>query len=91
MIPNEEKYYTQALQRVDKAWRQYKHDLKKRYFIPNEKTIREICVYPPNEVSKNNWVYLVNYWNSDKGKVSFNYKNIAITTKSYVLVQYFLL
>ncbi|XP_021726875.1 uncharacterized protein LOC110694022 [Chenopodium quinoa] len=68
VIPNEEKYYTQALQRVDEVWRGYKHDLKKRYFKPAEKSIREICDNPANGVRKNNWVNLVKYWNSEKGK-----------------------
>ncbi|XP_021743224.1 uncharacterized protein LOC110709321 [Chenopodium quinoa] len=53
---------------VDKVWRNYKHDLKKRYFKPDEKSITEIVDNPPNGVSKSNWVNLVNYWNSERGK-----------------------
>ncbi|XP_021756660.1 uncharacterized protein LOC110721778 isoform X2 [Chenopodium quinoa] len=68
VIPDEEKYYTQALQRVDKVWRNYKHDHKKRYFKPDEKSITEIVDNPPNGVSKSNWVNLVNYWNLERGK-----------------------
>uniref|UniRef100_A0A803MZT4 Transposase, Ptta/En/Spm, plant n=1 Tax=Chenopodium quinoa TaxID=63459 RepID=A0A803MZT4_CHEQI len=34
----------------------------------HEKSITEIVDNPPNGVSKSNWVNLVNYWNSERGK-----------------------
>lgn len=75
MIPDDELIDTLCLQRVDKVWRQYKYDLKQRYFKPDVKSIQEICESVPNGVSRQNWLDLVKYWNSDKGqKLSKNGK-----------------
>ncbi|KAL2929347.1 Seed lectin subunit I [Bienertia sinuspersici] len=38
IIPNDEVYDKLALQRVDKYWRHYKHELKKTFFHPDKKT-----------------------------------------------------
>ncbi|XP_056694816.1 uncharacterized protein [Spinacia oleracea] len=71
VIPDDTKYEDLALQRVDRVWRQYKYEIKKKYFKPNEKTIEAIKKEVPPGVSKQDWVNLVNYWDSSKGKVSF--------------------
>ncbi|KAL2904046.1 Mitochondrial cardiolipin hydrolase, partial [Bienertia sinuspersici] len=38
IIPDDEVYDKLALQRVDKYWRHYKHELKKTFFHPDKKT-----------------------------------------------------
>lgn len=76
MIPDDELIDTLCLQRVDKVWRQYKYDLKQRYFKPDVKSIQEICESVPNGVSRQNWLDLVKYWNSDKGQVCFHYMDL---------------
>ena len=71
VILDDTKYNDLALQRVDRVWRQYKYEIKKKYFKPNEKTIEAIKKEVTPGVSKQDWVNLVNYWDSSKGKVSF--------------------
>ncbi|KAL2944171.1 Endothelial differentiation-related factor 1 [Bienertia sinuspersici] len=41
IIPNDEVYDKLALQRVDKYWRHYKHELKKTFFHLDKKTIEQ--------------------------------------------------
>ncbi|KAL2901251.1 Oocyte zinc finger protein XlCOF10, partial [Bienertia sinuspersici] len=69
VIPDGAKYDKQAPKRANKAWRQYRFSLKKEYYKPNEKTLDEMCSQvPPSGISSNNWIKLVKYWHSDKGK-----------------------
>ncbi|KAL2926171.1 Enolase [Bienertia sinuspersici] len=69
VIPDGAEYDKQALKRANKAWRQYRFSLKKEYYKPNEKTLDEMCnQVPPSGISSNNWIKLVKYWHSDKGK-----------------------
>ncbi|KAL2898048.1 DNA-directed RNA polymerase subunit beta [Bienertia sinuspersici] len=69
VIPDGAEYDKQALKRANKAWRQYRFSLKKEYYKPKEKTLDEMCSQvPPSGISSNNWIKLVKYWHSDKGK-----------------------
>ncbi|KAL2892632.1 DNA-directed RNA polymerase subunit beta [Bienertia sinuspersici] len=69
VIPDGAEYDKQALKRANKAWRQYRFSLKKEYYKPKEKTLDEMCSQvPPSGISSNNWIKLVKYWYSDKGK-----------------------
>ncbi|XP_021761037.1 uncharacterized protein LOC110725877 isoform X2 [Chenopodium quinoa] len=68
VIPDGKEYDKQALQRANKAWRQYKFELKKPYFKPKEKTMGEMKTQPPAGISPLNWTVLVDYWYSDKAQ-----------------------
>ncbi|KAL2923397.1 Alpha-2-macroglobulin, partial [Bienertia sinuspersici] len=69
VIPYGAEYDKQALKRANKAWRQYRFSLKKEYYKPKEKTLDEMCSQvPPSGISSNNWIKLVKYWHSEKGK-----------------------
>ncbi|KAL2905656.1 DNA-directed RNA polymerase subunit beta, partial [Bienertia sinuspersici] len=69
VIPDSVGYDKKALMRANKAWRQYKFSLKKEYYKPKEKTLDEMCSQvPPSRISSNNWIKLVKYWHSEKGK-----------------------
>ncbi|KAL2904735.1 Alpha-2-macroglobulin, partial [Bienertia sinuspersici] len=69
VIPDGAEYDKQALKRANKAWRQYRFSLKKEYYKPKEKTLDEMCSQvPPSGISSNNWIKLVKYWHSEKGK-----------------------
>ncbi|XP_021755723.1 uncharacterized protein LOC110720933 isoform X2 [Chenopodium quinoa] len=69
VIPIGELYNKAALKRVNKSWRQYKFNLKKDYYKPTEKTLEEMCsATPPHGISSQNWVKLLKYWDSEKGK-----------------------
>ncbi|KAL2935820.1 50S ribosomal protein L9 chloroplastic, partial [Bienertia sinuspersici] len=75
VIPDGAEYDKQALKRANKAWRQYRFSLKKEYYKPKEKTLDEMCSQvPPSGISSNNWIKLVKYWHSDKGKDDVNAK-----------------
>ncbi|KAL2937916.1 Cortactin-binding protein 2, partial [Bienertia sinuspersici] len=68
IIPNDEVYDKLALQRVDKYWRHYKHELKKTFFHPDKKTIEQHYDPVPSGHTSNDWIKLVNYWFSPKGQ-----------------------
>ncbi|KAL2905642.1 Excisionase, partial [Bienertia sinuspersici] len=69
VIPDGVGYDKKALMQANKAWRQYKFSLKKEYYKPKEKTLDEMCSQvPPSRISSNNWIKLVKYWHSEKGK-----------------------
>ncbi|KAL2933666.1 Seed lectin subunit I [Bienertia sinuspersici] len=68
IIPNDEVYDKLALQRVDKYWRHYKHELKKTFFHPDTKTIEQHYDPVPSGHTSNDWIKLVNYWFSPKGQ-----------------------
>ncbi|KAL2929881.1 SAGA-associated factor 73, partial [Bienertia sinuspersici] len=68
IIPNDEVYDKLALQRVDKYWRHYKHELKKTFFHPDKKTIEQHYDLVPSGQTSNDWIKLVNYWFSPKGQ-----------------------
>ncbi|XP_021740694.1 uncharacterized protein LOC110706958 isoform X1 [Chenopodium quinoa] len=68
VIPDGKEYDKQALQRANKAWTQYKFELKKLYFKPKEKTMGEMKTQPPARISPLNWTALVDYWYSDKAQ-----------------------
>ncbi|KAL2899695.1 ATP synthase subunit b [Bienertia sinuspersici] len=69
VIPDGAEYDKQALKLANKAWRKYRFSLRKEYYKPNEKTLDEMCSQvPPSGISSNNWIKLVKYWHSDKGK-----------------------
>ncbi|KAL2930191.1 Endo-1 4-beta-xylanase, partial [Bienertia sinuspersici] len=49
---------------IDSHW-------NKEYYKAKEKTLDEMCSQvPPSRISSNNWIKLLKYWDSDKGKVS---------------------
>uniref|UniRef100_A0A803LPR4 Uncharacterized protein n=1 Tax=Chenopodium quinoa TaxID=63459 RepID=A0A803LPR4_CHEQI len=69
VIPIDELYNKAALKHVNKSWRQYKFNLKKDYYKPKEKTLEEMCsTTPPHGISSQNWIKLLKYWDSEKGK-----------------------
>ncbi|KAL2897458.1 Seed lectin subunit I [Bienertia sinuspersici] len=68
IIPNDEVYDKLALQRVDKYWRHYKHELKKTFFHPNKKTKEQHYDPVPSGHTSNDWIKLVNHWFSPKGQ-----------------------
>ncbi|KAL2921388.1 Phosphoinositide phosphatase SAC8 [Bienertia sinuspersici] len=68
IIPNDEVYNKLALQRVDKYWRHYKHELKKTFFQPEKKTQEQHYDPVPSGHTTNDWIKLVNYWFSAKGQ-----------------------
>ncbi|KAL2896996.1 Seed lectin subunit I [Bienertia sinuspersici] len=68
IIPNDEVYDKLALQRVDKYWRHYKHELKKTFFHPDKKTIEQHYDPVPSGHTSNDWIKLVNYWFLPKGQ-----------------------
>ncbi|KAL2905151.1 Seed lectin subunit I, partial [Bienertia sinuspersici] len=68
IIPNDEVYDKLALQRVDKYWRHYKHELKKTFFHPDKKTIEQHYYPVSSGHTSNDWIKLVNYWFSPKGQ-----------------------
>ncbi|KAL2905645.1 Basic phospholipase A2 Cdr-13 [Bienertia sinuspersici] len=73
VIPDGAVYDKQALKRANKAWRHYRFSLKKEYYKPKEKTLDEMCSrVPPSGISSNNWIKLVKYWHSEKGKKDVN-------------------
>ncbi|XP_021727099.1 uncharacterized protein LOC110694228 isoform X2 [Chenopodium quinoa] len=66
-IPIGELYNKAVLKCVNKSWRQYK--LKKDYYKPTEKTLEEMCSATPlHGISSQNWIKLLKYWDSEKGK-----------------------
>ncbi|KAL2892640.1 hypothetical protein RDABS01_008549 [Bienertia sinuspersici] len=68
IIPNDEVYDKLALQRVDKYWRHYKHELKKTFFHPDKKTKEQHYDPVPSGHTTNDWIKLVNHWFSPKGQ-----------------------
>ncbi|KAL2905003.1 glycoprotein [Bienertia sinuspersici] len=68
IIPNDEVYDKLALQRVDKYWRHYKHELKKTFFHPDKKTKEQHYDPVPSGHTSNDWIKLVNRWFSPKGQ-----------------------
>ncbi|KAL2933492.1 Dynein heavy chain cytoplasmic, partial [Bienertia sinuspersici] len=68
IIPNDEVYDKLALQRVDKYWRHYKHELKKNFFHPDKKTKEQHYDPVPSGHTSNDWIKLVNHWFSPKGQ-----------------------
>ncbi|XP_021715340.1 uncharacterized protein LOC110683296 [Chenopodium quinoa] len=68
VIPPGAEYDNQALKRANKCWRQYKYSLKRQYYKPEQKTLDQICNNVPHGITSSNWVKLVKYWDSDKGK-----------------------
>ncbi|KAL2923607.1 M-phase phosphoprotein 9 [Bienertia sinuspersici] len=68
IIPNDEVYDKLALQRVDKYWRHYKHELKKTFFQPEKKTQEQHYDPVPSGHTTNDWIKLVNHWFSEKGQ-----------------------
>ncbi|KAL2900882.1 hypothetical protein RDABS01_025964 [Bienertia sinuspersici] len=68
IIPNDEVYDKLALQRVDKYWRHYKHELKKTFFHPDKKTKEQHYDPVPSGHTSNDWIKLVNHWFSPRGQ-----------------------
>uniref|UniRef100_A0A803NCH8 Transposase n=1 Tax=Chenopodium quinoa TaxID=63459 RepID=A0A803NCH8_CHEQI len=68
VIPPGAEYDNQALKRANKCWMQYKYSLKQQYYKPEQKTLDQICNNVPHGITSSNWVKLVKYWDSDKGK-----------------------
>ncbi|KAL2937268.1 SAGA-associated factor 73 [Bienertia sinuspersici] len=64
----DEVYDKLALQRVDKYWRHYKHELKKTFFQPEKKTQEQHYDPLPSGHTTNDWIKLVNHWFSEKGQ-----------------------
>ncbi|KAL2896488.1 hypothetical protein RDABS01_038272, partial [Bienertia sinuspersici] len=69
IILNDEVYDKLALQRVDKYWRHYKHELKKTFFHPDKKTKEQHYDLVPSGYTSNDWIKLVNHWFSPKGQL----------------------
>ncbi|KAL2931612.1 glycoprotein [Bienertia sinuspersici] len=68
IIPNDEVYDKLAVQRVDKYWRHYKHEVKKTFFHPDKKTKEQYYDPVPSGHTSNDWIKLVNHWFSPKGQ-----------------------
>ncbi|TVU21038.1 hypothetical protein EJB05_30649, partial [Eragrostis curvula] len=66
----ETKWFTRdwILKTVNKRWRDYKSDLKKQYFKPDERTLEQIEKDVPDGVNENQWSSLLGLWCSDAHK-----------------------
>ncbi|XP_015690633.2 uncharacterized protein LOC107303881 isoform X1 [Oryza brachyantha] len=55
------------LKSIGRDWRRYKAVLKKKYFNPKKKrsALYKLC---PDDVEKDQWIPLIKYWKSEKGK-----------------------
>ncbi|KAL2936792.1 Heme oxygenase 1 chloroplastic, partial [Bienertia sinuspersici] len=76
MIPDGELFDKAILKRTSKYWKNYRYFLRENYFIPLTRTDDQNYDNRPDEVSKQNWTNLVNYWYSpefqEKEKGKFN-------------------
>lgn len=56
------------LKSIGRDWRRYKAALKDKYFNPKKKrsALYKLC---PDDVEKDQWIPLIKYWKSKKGKV----------------------
>ncbi|XP_052137631.1 uncharacterized protein LOC127756289 [Oryza glaberrima] len=61
------------LKSIGRDWRRYKAALKDKYFNPKKKrsALYKLC---PDDVEKDQWIPLIKYWKSKKGK-ALNAKN----------------
>lgn len=56
------------LKSTGRKWKDYKCDIKAAYF--NEKaSLKELYSLVPKDVVKDQWIYLVDFWKSNEGKV----------------------
>ncbi|KAL2927414.1 hypothetical protein RDABS01_001792 [Bienertia sinuspersici] len=78
IILNDEVYDKLALQRVDKYWRHYKHELKKTFFHPDKKTKEQHYDLVPSGYTSNDWIKLVNHWFSPKGQEAEHGKSMGL-------------
>ncbi|KAL6640827.1 hypothetical protein ACP70R_021950 [Stipagrostis hirtigluma subsp. patula] len=56
------------LKTVNKRWRDYKSDLKKKYYNPDERTLEQIEKDVPDTVNENQWSSLLGLWCSETHK-----------------------
>lgn len=54
---------------LGKKWKDYKCDLRSMYFT-KYKTKHTLLKHRPNHIPRDQWIGLVSYWVSDKGKVT---------------------
>ncbi|KAL6550509.1 hypothetical protein OROMI_020997 [Orobanche minor] len=67
VLPPGDVYNKKALIRTAKYWRDYKHELKKR-FNPEKRSIEEIYNDVPEGHPRFSWMKLVDHWHSPKGQ-----------------------
>lgn len=78
------------LKSLGKKWRNYKHDLKKRYFDRSDGIKTTLRKIPPHVVK---WQYkrLVAFWYSGKGEVVYNISTNYFVSKhigKHILIFY---
>ncbi|KAL6565440.1 hypothetical protein OROHE_004495 [Orobanche hederae] len=86
MLPPGDVYNKKALIRTAKYWRDYKHELKKR-FNPEKRSIEEIYNDVPEGHPRFSWIKLVDHWHSPKdlsakGKTTRACQDLPHTTGS---------
>ncbi|KAL6577081.1 hypothetical protein OROMI_011357 [Orobanche minor] len=67
VLPPGDVYNKKALIQTAKYWRDYKHELKKR-FNPEKRSIEEIYNDVPEGHPRFSWMKLVDHWHSPKGQ-----------------------
>ncbi|PKU64913.1 hypothetical protein MA16_Dca018428 [Dendrobium catenatum] len=60
-----------VLQSIGKKWRNWKADVKSRYYDPNMTTELQLCNVPKS-ILKDQWKNLLSYWNSEESKVYYH-------------------
>ncbi|KAH9620361.1 hypothetical protein KSS87_012201 [Heliosperma pusillum] len=68
VIPDGDFYDQGILKRAGNSMRQYRHSLKKKLFKPTTMTKAQIYQSAPTGHPRDSWIYLVDYWYSEKGK-----------------------
>jgi len=67
-----------AIERRCKVWyRKWRYDLKQKAYT-NYTTVADRRDNPPKEVDPDQWKWLVNYWDSDKFRVSSIFFSITL-------------
>ncbi|KAL2929583.1 Phosphoinositide phosphatase SAC8, partial [Bienertia sinuspersici] len=83
IIPNDEVYDKLALQRVDKYWKHYKHELKETFLQPEKKTQEQHYDPVPSGHTTNDWIKLVNHWFSEKGQAKVETLKLSAPSTSF--------
>ncbi|XP_021743311.1 uncharacterized protein LOC110709396 isoform X2 [Chenopodium quinoa] len=79
IIPDGKIYDDAMLKHVGKHRRQWKFELKAKYFNPTIRTRTQIEKDRPGGIVRENWLLLVEYWLSNKSK---NYSEIGIEARA---------
>ncbi|XP_074316513.1 uncharacterized protein LOC141652804 [Silene latifolia] len=67
IIPNSQaaKY---VLQSMGRKWSNFKDELKNDFYEPNRGNVSNVLNAKPNDIPRDQWISLVTYWSSTKGK-----------------------